>query len=186
MNQVCHIYRLIFPNGKMYVGVTVDVPGRVCSHAKNDTPCGYAIRKYGSPKVEVLLIAEREYCMKMEGELTRLWNTVAPNGYNQQHGGHGGSVPSEMSRQRMSEAHKGNRHSTKTKVKMKKAHKNRPLISEETRQRLSQAAKRRGMSRSVIEAGNIGNKTPWTQKRRGAHKLLMKQWWVERKAGVRL
>lgn len=183
MNDVANqVYCLTFPNGKQYIGVSVDPVIRMFGHRRNQGLLGHAIRKHGEPEMRILLVGSREYCMLMEGRLTDGYNTVVPNGYNLQRGGTGGSIPSEMSKQRMSEAHMGYRASGETKAKMRAVAKNRLPISEETRQRISVSAKKRGMPRAVIEAGAISNRGKrQSEERRAATSKRMKIWWANRR-----
>ncbi len=55
-------------------------------------------------------------------------------------------------------AHLGNKASPQTLINMSKAQQNRKPISEESRQRMSEAAKKRGISRVTIEAAKKANR----------------------------
>ena len=182
---ICKVYRLQFPNGKSYLGVSINPERRLLQHARGKGLCSFAISKYGMPKLEVLLIGTREYCMWAEGLLTIAWKTIVPNGYNLQVGGIGGSIPSRISRLKMRNAHLGRKASKETLIKMTKAQQNRLPISEKTRRLQSNSAKKRGMPRHVIEAGAHANRGMWqSQERRDAQSKRMTQWWADRKAGV--
>jgi group I intron endonuclease len=148
--MISYVYILKFSNGKLYVGVSVDPKQRLRTHLKSNTVLRGAFQKHGQPELLVVFRGEREKCFENEQYLTDLLQTVVPNGYNLQRGGTGGSVPSELSRLRMSKAKQGKKVLAKTKARMMAAHKNRLPISEETRCRMSESAKRRGASDAVM------------------------------------
>ena len=82
-------------------------------------------------------------------------------------------------------AHLGNKASPQTLINMSKAQQNRKPISEESRQRMRDAAKKRGISRVTIDAAVNANKGKRkSQKYRDAQSKRMTQWWADRKAGV--
>lgn len=123
--DICYTYILDFPNGKSYVGVSKNPTGRLVMHSKLNTPCGHAIRKHGTPILIIVCHGLRDYCMEIENKLTHLLNSILPHGYNQQHGGTGGSIPSKQ-----------------TRKKMRDAWKNRTPCTEETRKKLSISGRR--------------------------------------------
>ena len=151
------IYIFTFPNGKQYVGQTssLNIENRYLSH-KNDKRqiVDKAIRKYGW---ESILKDEIECPEEFLDEVETLWiknfNTLKPNGYNLETGGHKnkhlseetkrkisksskGRHPSKESLKKMSEAQKGRHHSKETKIKMSKFSKGRKH-TEETKKKLS-------------------------------------------------
>ena len=84
-------------------------------------------------------------------------------------------------------AHLGNKSSPQTLINMSKAQQNRKPISEESRQRMSEAAKKRGMPIATIEAASNTNRGKRkSQEYRDAQSKRMTQWWADRKAGVLL
>jgi len=114
------IYKIVFPNGKHYIGLTTtSLEQRTKEHkisSKNgDAKCIYnAIRKYGM--VDTLELIEidtadtiEELCEKEIGYIIE-YNSyyMNKNGYNMTYGGEGtnGYVYTEEDRQKMSEAHK--------------------------------------------------------------------------------
>jgi hypothetical protein len=114
------IYKIVFPNGKHYIGLTTtSLEQRTKEHknsAKNgDAKCIYnAIRKYGM--VDTLELIEidtadtiEELCEKEIGYIIE-YNSyyMNENGYNMTYGGEGtnGYVFTEEDRQKMSEAQK--------------------------------------------------------------------------------
>ncbi len=74
----------------------------------------------------------------------KFYNTLYPNGYNLEKGGRGG-VPSEETKNKMSEAAKGKHHSEETRKKLSESHKGKTTwnkgmkMSDEHRKKLSEA-----------------------------------------------
>ncbi len=185
MTHHCFVYLLTFQNGKQYVGVSNNPRRRYSQHRRSQTPCGEAFRKHGDPVLDLVIIAERDYCFEIEGRLTDTLGTVTPNGYNLQRGGCGGSIPSAISREKMRQSHIGKTPSQETLERMKAAQQRRPLISEETRVRLKQAAKRRGMSDMVRKAASEANRgRVLTEEQRKLQSDRTRLWWSERKRKV--
>lgn len=185
VTDAAFVYCLEFPNGKKYVGVSSDPSRRYAEHRSANTPCGHAFRKHGNPTLHVLVKARRDYCMELEARLTDKWGTVTPGGYNLQRGGTGGSVPCAESREKMRLAQTGKKHAEATREKMRHAQQNRPPISEETRARLREAAKLRGVPEATWKAGvAIQAGRPQTEERKKAQSERMKLWWAARKQEV--
>src|SRR3990172_1324564 len=92
-----YIYRLLFPNGKSYIGITVrTVEKRFAIHvgtAERGGDCAVhcAIRKYGPEAILVstLVIANAGYLRDIEKSAINSFNTKAPLGYNMTDGGNG-------------------------------------------------------------------------------------------------
>ena len=95
-----YIYKFIFPNGKLYIGLTVYFKKRMREHkcsAKNSTCVVYsAIRKYGWDKIKIEIIdhAEtKEELSELEKYYIKKYNTSVnspnSNGYNMTIGGEG-------------------------------------------------------------------------------------------------
>lgn len=97
------IYKYTFPNGKIYIGQTVDLDKRhkqhlyYAKHAKGKRAlCDIAIAKYGEPKLEVIEEVVEDSpskFKKMLNEAEVKWineynATDRSIGYNIQHGGH--------------------------------------------------------------------------------------------------
>lgn len=111
------VYKHTFPNGKCYVGITMQYPierwknGRGYSYNKH---FDRAVKKYGWDNVEHEILAayvsKQEAC-ELEQHYIELYQSADPKyGYNQSTGGeHGGSgcVPSATSREKRSFAMKG-------------------------------------------------------------------------------
>ncbi len=115
------IYRVLFPNGKSYIGQTIyDLEKRKKEHKKDYNRLNftfyYAIRKYGweDLKWEILDVAETEEELNFKEQFwIKYYNTYLGNkncnGYNLTMGGHGirGYKPSIETRNKMSKALKG-------------------------------------------------------------------------------
>lgn len=106
------LYRLSFPNGKAYIGVTFrSVEQRFRWHApsgvRQNVVLHKAIKKYGkkSVKIETLVVAsDREYLYELEKKAIVSFSTKVPFGYNMTDGGEGGILGfkhSEASRAKM-------------------------------------------------------------------------------------
>lgn len=97
------IYKYTFPNGKIYIGQTIDLDKRHYQHmycAKNNKGkrilCDIAIAKYGEPKLEIIeeIIEDKPHKFKQAlNEAETKWineynATDRSIGYNIQNGGH--------------------------------------------------------------------------------------------------
>lgn len=87
------LYRMTFPNGKAYVGITSDFARRMKAHkaasAKYQQPVCRAIAKYGWENVtrEVLVVGPYAYIRQLESTAIVAFNTRIPHGYNVSEGG---------------------------------------------------------------------------------------------------
>lgn len=113
------LYRLTFPNGKAYIGITTrTVAARFYGHVQfsriGKKPCAVhmAIRKYGADavNVETLAVGKWGYLTELESKAISAFNSKAPFGYNLTDGGEGaiGVVRSVETRGKISAANKGN------------------------------------------------------------------------------
>lgn len=80
-------YKLTFPNGKSYIGVSDNLEARLKQHVQNSSAVGNAIRKYGGCVCEVLFEGERSDCFEKEVEFVASLETLYPKGYNLSLGG---------------------------------------------------------------------------------------------------
>ena len=105
------IYVLTSPTGKQYVGRDSNLPRRVREHLRGDTPdcpaIHKAIQKYGRDAFSVEIIQYPGISEEALKAVERWWiqrlQTLSPSGYNLTEGGDG-VIPSEETRQKMSEA----------------------------------------------------------------------------------
>lgn len=87
------LYRLTFPNGKAYVGITNDFNRRMNAHRRSANkypqPVCRAIAKTGWDNVvrEILVVGSYAYIRQLESLAIVAFNTRIPNGYNVSEGG---------------------------------------------------------------------------------------------------
>lgn len=86
------IYKMTFPNGKIYVGQTINWTKRLRQHLssskKGAYPVSNAIRKYGWENVKTeFVFCPEDKLNDLEIEMIRDLNTMVPNGYNLSPGG---------------------------------------------------------------------------------------------------
>lgn len=127
-------------NGKRYIGKSVDIEARRSKHQRNakDGRQSYfynAIRKYGIKnfKFRVLEICLEENLDAREQYYIQKYNTLLPNGYNMTKGGTGGDPyknrteeENMKTREKMSNSHKGKKHTSEDLAKMSAAQKGKP------------------------------------------------------------
>ena len=99
-NKFCGIYKINFPNGKIYIGRAIDIKRRIWEHynKKDNTICQKALRKYYDSflDIEVSILEEIEdYSLIYDAE--RKWIKIYDSlnkekGYNITDGGDGGGI----------------------------------------------------------------------------------------------
>lgn len=147
------LYRLDFPNGKSYVGITTKTAvARFKGHeesfrrVKANGPAVYrAWKKHGAPTLVVLAIVEDEDLYETEKRAIAVYGAFAPNGYNLTEGGDGGPMHPDV-RAKMSAAAKARKrraHSEETRARISASTK-ASLATPEARARISAANKARG------------------------------------------
>lgn len=106
------IYKIIFPNGKAYIGKTTQetLEMRLRQHQQEGSRCRllrYALRKYADQWTSKILSHHRTQDELDAAEIAAIaeHNTLAPNGYNLTTGGEGGT-PSEETRKKLAVASK--------------------------------------------------------------------------------
>jgi group I intron endonuclease len=116
------IYIFTFPNGKKYVGQTVNVKMRYAQHRQKNPHMivSRAIGKYGWDSIEKQELSYPEnHLDRMEQEWIERLNCISPNGYNIEPGGyHGSRILSEQTRKKLGEAARGRRFSEEHKRKL--------------------------------------------------------------------
>lgn len=146
MNTI--LYKLTFPNGKLYIGQTTDFAKRMRDHAKDSkykkSAIAHAIVKHGFNGVqkEILCIGSAPYILDLEIKAIAAFGTLVPNGYNICKGGVQSPMLNPIVAAKVSAALKGKKKTAAHKAKMplwKKGH--QPTA--ETRAKMSEAQKRR-------------------------------------------
>ena len=153
------LYKMDFPNGKSYIGITVfDIRRRMREHRKlAELNKGFGVhrawRKYGEPRVTVLAVLENDELYSTEMRAIAAYATKAPRGYNLTIGGEGavGQIVSEETRQKLRAANLGKKHSEETKKKRSLAMTGK-VCSEETRRKIGAANKINGLGRVPSQA----------------------------------
>lgn len=103
------LYKLVFPNGKPYIGITrTTALLRLKEHARKPrkTPCYRAIQKYGKENIKVIVLANCdnwELLCLAEQEAIEKHNTLVSNGkgYNITFGGEGALTVQEQGEARI-------------------------------------------------------------------------------------
>ena len=122
-------------NGKAYIGQTINkLENRINGHfSRSSSPALHnAIQKYGRDAFTFEILHETLDIFLDDLEVAEIkrYNTLAPRGYNLTGGGNTNKVVSDKTRQKMSDAAKGRRHTLKARKKMSESHKGKPLSSE--------------------------------------------------------
>lgn len=120
-----YIYKLIFPNGKTYIGQTNDFNRRMGQYKRMNSTgrlLKNAIGKYGwnNIKIKVICISSDENADDLERKYIREYNsTDIKFGYNLELGGNKNKKHSDSTRQKMSESRMGKTFSAKHKENIK-------------------------------------------------------------------
>ena len=156
-----HLYRLDFPNGKSYVGITTKTPEeRFAGHkkfsaGKSSLAIHKAWRKHGEPQLVVLAVLEDADLPAAEIRAIKAFNTLVPNGYNLALGGQMCPLLNPVVAAKVSASMMGNKSSIGRK------------LSEEHKDK--------------IRSANKGNKNGLGTKRSEETKTRMREAWVKRK-----
>jgi group I intron endonuclease len=113
------IYIFTFPNGKQYVGQTVNtVKERLQKHKKSKYAIGNAMRKYGMNSFSRLLLNDvpEEELDYWEEYYIKECNSLSPNGYNLDTGGNKNKHASDETRKKISLSQIGG-HKNKGRIK---------------------------------------------------------------------
>lgn len=95
--RISGIYKLTFPNNKIYIGLSNDIKRRMWEHKTDNTnqPVSYAISKYGMPETVTVLVAgveNRDSLKAYEKHYIKLYKSNnRAVGYNVTEGGDGTS-----------------------------------------------------------------------------------------------
>ena len=112
------IYKLNFPNGKSYIGQTSQSLNiRLSKHKEASTrdkfPLYNAINKYGWDSVKVEILYQGTHMVNIdhaEKYFIREYNTLVPNGYNIEAGGHKNKKLTQEHKNKISKSLLGNKH----------------------------------------------------------------------------
>ena len=153
------VYIHIFPNSKVYIGITSQKPKRRWNNGqgyKNNQYMTNAIMKYGWDNVIHKILytnLKKEEAEEIEIKLIKEYKADNKRyGYNIEYGGCHNGKTSEITRKRISEANKGKHNSPKTEFK--KGH--ITIITEEIKQKISE--KNKGKHASVRTEFKKGHK----------------------------
>jgi group I intron endonuclease len=96
-------------NNKCYVGQTINFKSRLRQHKYSNSFVGKAIKKYGIKNFGVILIEniEENKLDELEAEYIKKYNSILPNGYNCDTGGHKNKHQLEETKRKISEKNKG-------------------------------------------------------------------------------
>lgn len=154
-----NVYIHIFPNSKVYIGMTSQKPKRRWNNGqgyKNNQYMTNAIMKYGWDNVIHKILytnLKKEEAEEIEIKLIKEYKADNKRyGYNIEYGGCHNGKTSEITRKRISEANKGKHNSPKTEFK--KGH--ITIITEEIKQKISE--KNKGKHASVRTEFKKGHK----------------------------
>lgn len=167
------IYKHTSPSNKIYIGITCQSIKRRWRDGKGYKSQKYfyrAIEKYGWDNFQHEILyenLEKEQAKILEMSLIHYYNSTNPKlGYNLTKGGEGslGYSPTEETRKKLSETHKG-------KVPWNKGKTN--IFSEEARKKMSEASRGRKLSEDAkkkISEANKGNKRTEEEKKKISEK----------------
>jgi group I intron endonuclease len=141
-----YLYCLTFSNGKKYIGLTNNPQKRLQYHLKAKNGCPLvqaAIKKYGSPRFDILCIGSRDYIRELEGKAIAAFQLQKSKfGYNIHDGGLASPSAAPGVGAKISASLKGRPVSTETRAKIAAALTGN-VISTEQRSKISAALKGR-------------------------------------------
>jgi len=133
--------------GRIYIGQSINYKNRIKNYKalknskRNNTYIEHAIKKYGwdSFDAKLIIVAEdKSYLDLLEINAIKIFNCVAPNGFNLREGGNTSTI-SEESRKKMSETRK-KKIADGTIVYPKNA--TRPKLTDEHKKKVGEASKK--------------------------------------------
>lgn len=164
------LYRLIFPSGKAYIGITARTAERRFAEHKKSAASGRklavnsALLKYGaeSVQIETLVVASWDYLVALEQRAIAAFGTKGDGGYNMTVGGEGvvGLTVSDETREKLRTAQTGKKLSDETRSKMRESSRAR-VITDDLREKFRLAnlgKKNRPESIEKTRLANIGKK----------------------------
>lgn len=153
------LYKLSFPNGKLYLGITGNMTRRLNDHktaasSGSSLPVHRAIRRFGWGRVSssVLALGDRGYIAALEVRAIKSFGTLCNDGYNVSTGGDispmlidsvrkkqaatlRGYKHTDEARANMSACRIGRKHTDAAKEKIRAANKGK-IVTEATREKL--------------------------------------------------
>jgi group I intron endonuclease len=134
-NNMYILYRHIFPNDKVYIGITKQKPEKRwgCNgRGYIGCPAMYnAIKKYGWENVKHQILFSKltkEEAEKKEIEMIAIHKSTDERfGYNLDNGGNCYGTHSELTKKKISEGNKGKKTTAESRMKMSAAHKGKKL-----------------------------------------------------------
>jgi group I intron endonuclease len=111
-------------NDKCYIGQTnQSFDKRLKQHLRSNTLIGTVLKKYGVNVFDKILLENipEEQLDYLEIDYIQKYNSLVPNGYNFETGGHKNKHLGEETKRKLSRAHKGKLHTKKSKEKMSEA-----------------------------------------------------------------
>jgi group I intron endonuclease len=125
--QKFYVYNIYFPTvDKFYVGWSGRLYERLRDHLGEKNLLGRALRKYNNWKINILhIVSSSKEAKFLEIEEIRKFNSINPNGYNLTSGGDGLENPSEDTKRKLKENHRGmlgKNHSKQTRLQMSVSH----------------------------------------------------------------
>lgn len=186
------LYKLDFPNGKSYIGITKKTAAkRFKGHSQAArlgcrSPLYNAWRKHGEPTLMILAVLEDDDLHAAEIRAIKAFGTLLPGGYNATRGGDLNPMELEENRMKVSASKKGENNPMKNEefktIRDKK--RNEWLKTAEAKQKMSDATKNAIKSNpGLIEINRKRQKEVWS---RPGYKEKMsakaKEAWTRRKA----
>ena len=133
------VYRLIFKNGKSYVGITTTSPAlRMQRHAQAAIKGRFAVykawRKHGAPEVSLLACATNQAdILWLEKHFIAEFKAFGRNGYNMTPGGDTNPMTVPELARRAGDANKGRKHTEEARKNMGLSRKGKKLTAEHRR-----------------------------------------------------
>lgn len=203
------VYRIKFPNGKSYIGITVDFDKRKNAHLSavgrdNEQNIIYrAMRKHGVDSLEWIILDNEvdnyNNLKELEKSYIQKYDSYE-NGYNMTLGGdgvlgkrvseetrkkigdaHRGKTTTEETKRKLSEINKGLTHTEEAKRKISNIHKGKPL-SKEHRKKLSESHKGKVLSKEHKKKLSEAHKgIKLSEKHKQSMSKAQKEAWKKRK-----
>lgn len=143
LTECAHIYRIVFPNGKCYIGQSWDIKKRIKNYerieCKRQIKLDRAYKKYGVDSTEFYIL-DMCYTQEELDDAEIYWISFydcIKNGYNIREGGSKGKH-SEESKKKNRIAHLGKKYSDEHKKRISEARKGK-IHSEESKKKCREA-----------------------------------------------